>query len=469
MQEANRYLLVEKEKTPVLIVEDDRPLARLLEAFLRQENYRVSVCHGRPEAADRVRTDAPHLLLLDLALPPSNNVSEGLGFMTRCLQASPRTKIIIMTGEGTLDTAVSCLCQGAEDYLVKPVQLATVSVICERALKRRKFEVLMESMQKARLENARMGKLLGESFLMQRVFEKVRRAAQRDDNVLLLGESGTGKGLVAETIHRMSRRSSRPFVKVNCSALYEGLLESELFGHERGSFTGALQNKMGKFEYASGGTLFLDEIGEIPPWIQAKLLHAVEDKEIVRIGRNRSVQVDTRIIAATNSDIRNRIREGRFRQDLYYRLNPMEILLPPLRRRERDVQLLADDFLSEQQGFQYRGLSLAAYEKLMHYDWPGNVRELRSVISRAMGKAPQGGWIEPQHLEIDADTDDPAGAAQPQTLQEKLDSFERLVILSSLSRHEGNVSRAAKELCLTRSGLHKKILRLRIRKDAYLL
>jgi two-component system, NtrC family, response regulator AtoC len=468
MNASEPYLHVEKDKTSVLILEDDRPLARLLESFLQQENYQVTTCHSPQEAFLQIRVDPPHLLLLDLALPPSNDIEEGLTFMARCLQQSHRTKIIIMTGEGTMDTAVSCLCRGAEDYIVKPVQLAALSVIFERTLKRRKLELLMESMRQERLENARLGPLIGESFLMQRVFDKIRLAAERDDNVLLLGESGTGKGVVAETIHDMSSRRRRPLVKVNCSALYEGLLESELFGHERGSFTGAVKNQMGKFEYASGGTLFLDEIGEIPPWIQAKLLHAVEDKQIQRIGRNLPVQVDTRIIAATNSDIRERLRERRFRQDLYYRLNAMEILLPPLRKRERDVQLLSDEFLREEDGIPFRGLSLASYEKLMNHDWPGNVRELRSVICRARGKALHGGWIEPQHLEIDAGQEEFAQAASPQSLQEKLDSFERLVILTCLSRNQGNVSRAARELCLTRSGLHKKILRLKIRKDACL-
>jgi len=462
MQDGNRYLQVEKEKTPVLIVEDDRPLARLLASFLEQENYQVTICHCPQEAARHLRHDHPHLLLLDLALPPSNHIDEGLRFMTRCLQKSQRTKIVIMTGEGTMDTAMNCLSQGAEDYLVKPVKLSAMSVIFERALKRRKLELLMESMRETRRENARLGNLIGESFLMQRIFEKIRTAAQLEDNVLLLGESGTGKGLVAETIHGLSRRRGGPFVKVNCSALYEGLLESELFGHERGSFTGAVQTKPGKFEFASGGTLFLDEIGEMPPWMQAKLLHAVEDKEILRIGRNRPVRVDTRIIAATNADIRERLREGRFRQDLYFRLNTVEILLPPLRRRERDVQLLADAFLRESAGPACRGLSLSAYEKLMNHDWPGNVRELHSALSRARGKAPAGGWIEPQHLEIDSFQEELSQTARPLSLQEKVDNFERLVILNCLSRHKGNVSRAARELSLTRSGLHKKLARLKV-------
>jgi len=467
MNTSDRYLQVEKENTPVLIVEDDRPLARLLGSFLQQESYRVTICHGVQEAARLLREERPHLLLLDLALPPTNNIQEGLRFMSHCLQESHHTKIVIMTGEGTMDTAMNCLCHGAEDYLVKPVQLGAMSVIFERALKRRKLELLMESMREARMENARLGNLIGESFLMQRVFEKIRLAAERDDNVLLLGESGTGKGVVAETIHALSRRRDRPFVKVNCSAIYEGLLESELFGHEKGSFTGAFQSNMGRFEYASGGTLLLDEIGEIPPWIQAKLLHAVEDKEIQRIGRNRSVRVDTRIIAATNADIRERLRDRLFRHDLYYRLNAMEILLPPLRKRERDVQLLADSFLRTAGGGSFRGLSLAAYEKLMNYDWPGNVRELHSVLSRARGKATASGWIEPEHLEIDCGEEDNVASLPALSLQEKVDNFERTVILSSLTRHNGNVSRAARELALTRSGLHKKIHRLKIRRDLY--
>jgi len=464
MQAHDGYLQLEKEKTPVLIVEDDRPLARLLGSFLQQEHYRVTVCHGIPEAAVHLREERPHILLLDLALPPSNSIEEGLRFMTHCLQESHRTKIVIMTGEGTMDTAMHCLCHGADDYLVKPVQLSTMSVIFERALQRRKLELLMESLREERLENARLGDLIGESFLMQRVFEKIRLAAERDENVLLLGESGTGKGLVAQTIHGLSRRRDRPFVKVNCSAIYEGLLESELFGHEKGSFTGAIQANRGKFESAAGGTLFLDEIGEIPPHIQAKLLHAVEDKEVQRIGRNRPVRVDTRIIAATNADIRQRLRDRLFRQDLYYRLNAMEILLPPLRKRERDIQLLAENFLRAGDAAPFRGLSLAAYEKLMNYDWPGNVRELHSVLSRATGKATAGGWIEPHHLEIDSGEEETGPSASTLSLQVRVDDFERALILGSLSRHKGNVSHAARELSLTRSGLHKKIHRLKIRR-----
>ena len=467
MNTADGYLRLEKEKTPVLIVEDDRPLARLLGSFLQQENYRVTICHAIPEAARHLREEQPHILLLDLALPPSNSIEEGLRFMTRCLQESHRTKIVIMTGEGTMDTAMNCLCHGAEDYLVKPVQLAAVSVIFERALQRRKLELLIESMRDARLERARLGELIGESFRIQRVFEKIRLAAQRDDNVLLLGESGTGKGLVAKTIHGLSRRRDRPFVKVNCSAIYEGLLESELFGHEKGSFTGAVQTNLGKFESAAGGTLFLDEIGEIPPHIQAKLLHAVEDKEVQRIGRNHPVRVDTRIIAATNADIRERLRDRLFRQDLYYRLTAMEILLPPLRKREPDVQLLADSFLRALDAGPPRRLSMAAYEELMNYDWPGNVRELHSVLSRATGKVAPGGWIEPQHLEIDS-CEEEEGVGSPRSslgLQEMVDNYERSLILRSLSRQNGNVSHAARELSFSRSGLHKKIRRLKIRRD----
>ena len=468
MPESDAYLHVEKKTSSVLIVEDDRSLARLLKTFLEQEDYPVKTSHSNPEARELLQAEPPHLLLLDLALPPTHDIDQGLDFMKHCLKISPRTKIVIMTGEGTMDTAMTCIRQGAEDYLVKPINMAALSVILERALKRRKLELQNESLQKKRMEKARLGNLLGESFLMQRVFEKVRRAAQRDDNVLLLGESGTGKGVVAETLHSLSRRKDKPFVKVNCTALYEGLLESELFGHEKGSFTGAVKQKMGKFEYATGGTLFLDEIGEIPPWVQAKLLHAVEDKEIQRIGGNRSIRIDTRIIAATNTNIKVQVQEKNFRLDLYYRLNTSAILLPPLRKRTEDIPLLTKQFLRELDRYHYKGLLPSSIEKLMQYDWPGNVRELRSVICRASGKAPEGGWIEPEHLEIDPDLEEVIQEEDPQSLQDKMDNYERLIILSALNRNKGNISKTAGELALTRSGLHKKIARLQIPKDTLL-
>ena len=464
MRKPDGYLEVEKRNASLLIVEDDLALCRILETYLREEGYRVSSCLTVPAAAEHLRNDPPHIILTDLALPPTCAVEDGLKFVQECLSAVPQAKIVVMTGEGTMDTAINCLRHGVEDYLVKPVNLASLSVILERALQHRTLEQVMETMRQQRLERARFGSLLGESFLMRRVFDKVRLAAQRDDNVLLLGESGTGKGVVARMIHALSRRAARTFVNVNCAALHEGLLESELFGHEKGSFTGASSRKTGKFEYADGGTLFLDEIGDIPPWIQAKLLHAVEDKEVERIGANQPVRVDTRIIAATNSQIRRQVEEKQFRLDLYYRLNTTEIVLPPLRRRLEDIPLLADHFLEENGRSMHRGLSPAAIESLMQCDWPGNVRELKAVIVRAAGKAPAGGWIEPHHLEMDGDREDGFQAEHPQSLEKQLESYARRVILRALQRHQGNVSRAADELSLTRSGLHKKIVRLGIDK-----
>ena len=467
MQSPQDYPELEKAETRVLVVEDNPSLCRILDSFLRQESYQVTSCHTAPRAAERLKEESFHLVLLDLALPPSNSVSEGLALMEYCLRSSKHTKIVIISGEGTVDTAMACIRKGAEDYLVKPIDLAKLSVIFERALERQKLEQWTETIQSERIQKASLGRLVGQSFLMQRVFVKIRHAADRDANVLILGESGTGKGLVAETIHDLSKRRNRPLVKVNCTALSEGLLESELFGHRKGSFTGAIQDRVGKFEFANGGTLFLDEIGEIPPRIQSKLLHAVEDKEIQRIGGNQPIHVDIRIIAATNSNIKELMNKKRFRADLYYRLNTIMITIPPLRTRDRDIQLLADQCLEEFNHYRYKGFSLPAYERLMQHDWPGNVRELRSVVYRAMGGAPEGGWIEPHHLEMDTDPEEPAPETAPRSLRESLSHYERLVILTALSRNRGNVSKTAEELRITRSGLHKKMIRLRIRKEEY--
>lgn len=467
MHSPQDYPEVEKAKTRVLVIEDDPSLCRILASFLRQESYQVTSCNTAPEALEHLKAESFHLLLLDLSLPPSNRVSEGLALMEHCLRSARQTKIIIISGEGTVDTAMACIRQGAEDYLVKPIDLGKLSVIFERTLQRQKLEQWMETVRCERIEKASLGRLLGQSFLMQRVYAKVRHAAKRDANVLILGESGTGKGLVAETIHGLSGRRDKPFVKVNCTALSEGLLESEMFGHRKGSFTGAIQNRVGKFEFSNGGTLFLDEIGEIPPRIQSKLLHAVEDKEIQRIGGNQPIRVDIRIIAATNSNLKELMNRKRFRPDLYYRLNTIMITVPPLRTRDRDIQLLADECLQEFDHYRYRGFSLSAYEKLMQHDWPGNVRELRSVIYRAMGGAPEGGWIEPHHLEMDSDPDEAVQDTRPRSLEESLTHYERLVLLTALSRNRGNVSKTAEDLRITRSGLHKKMIRLQIRKDEY--
>jgi two-component system response regulator AtoC len=467
VQSPQDYPELQKAETRVLVVEDDPSLCRILEAFLRQESYQAASCTAAPEALERLKQESFHLVLLDLALPPSNRVSEGLALMEQCLRSARHTKIVIITGEGTVETAMDCIRRGAEDYLVKPIDLAKLSVVFERALQRQKLEQWTESVQSERIENARLGKLLGQSFLMKRVYAKIRHAAGRDANVLILGESGTGKGLVAETIHDLSRRRNKPFVKVNCTALSEGLLESELFGHRKGSFTGAIQDRIGKFEFSNGGTLFLDEIGEIPPRIQSKLLHAVEDKEIQRIGGNQPIRVDIRIIAATNSNIRELMNKKRFRADLYYRLNTTMITIPPLRTRDRDIQLLADACMKELNHYRYKGFTLPAYEKLMQHNWPGNVRELRSVIYRAMGGAPEGGWIEPHHLEMDSDPEEGIQESGPRSLEESLTRYERLILLTALSRNRGNVSKTAKELRITRSGLHKKIIRLHIRKEEF--
>lgn len=462
------YLEIDRSRAHVLLVEDDRSLAGLLGSFLQEQGYPVTCTHDAPEALALLVRRSPEVILMDLALPPSNCVEEGIRLMEQSLRHLPQTKVIVMTGEGTLETALSCVRRGAEDYLVKPVNPSVLAVVLDRALKRQRIEKLAAALRAEKTTESRLGRIVGRSFLMARVFDQIRSAAQRDVNVLILGESGTGKGLVARTIHDLSPRRSGPFVQVNCMALSEGVLESELFGHEKGSFTGAIRDSIGHFESAKGGTLFLDEIGELPPWIQVKLLHAVEEKEIKRIGSNRPIRVDTRILAATNVDMSAQVKERRFRLDLYYRLSTMKIVLPPLRKRDQDIALLADLFLAEHREATYPGFSLAAYEKLLQYDWPGNVRELWSVIYRVALKAPPGSWIEPHHLELDSDPEEMARETPPASLEEKTRTYERALILAALSRHKGNVSRTARELCLTRSGLHKKIIRFRIRREEYL-
>ncbi len=460
---------LDKETKRILLAEDDRTLCRLLESLLVGEFYQVRSCHSGPEAKGLVENGDFHMLVLDLALPPSNSVGEGLAVMRHAFRTSPRTKILVISGEGTLQTALACIREGAEDYLTKPIQFQKFSVVVERILSRQELEMQDELRMAKRLEAVSLGGLIGRSEAMRRVFKRILEVAEADFSVLILGETGTGKGVAAETIHHLSHRRKQRFVKVNCSAIPEGTFESDLFGHRRGSFSGACENHKGRFEHAEGGTLFLDEIAELPSNKQSALLHAVEEKEIQRMGANHPVVLDIRIISATNADLRERLAKGRFRPDLYYRINTSIIEMPPLRERGDDVLLLAEAFLRKHAPAKRLSFSGEAEEILLGHDWPGNVRELESIIQGAANRAPDHGRVTAEHLE------GLAGAARKKRsagtgaggLGECLDNLRRSRILGVLIRNGGNITRSAKELGLSRSGLYKIMRRLGIRKEEY--
>jgi DNA-binding NtrC family response regulator len=372
-----------RSKGRVIVIDDEVNAATALETLLREDGYEVSAANdARGGLALLERTDAD-LVLTDLKMPGM----DGLELLGRIKEVRPETMVILMTAYGTVKTAVKAMKLGAEDYLGKPIDVEELEVILQKALEKKRLleeaRLLRERVsQKYRFEN-----LVGESPEMLAAFKTVKQVAPSSASVLLLGESGTGKELFAQALHENSPRKNKPFVRVACASLPETLLESELFGHEKGSFTGALYSRSGRFEMADGGTLFLDEIGDISPTVQVKLLRFLEEREFERVGGNRTYKVDVRFVTATHRDLTKKLEEGTFREDLYYRLNVIEIHIPSLRERVGDIPLLADHFLRKYaaaNGKEIRGLSDEALALLLQHPWPGNVRELENAIERAV-------------------------------------------------------------------------------------
>jgi two-component system, NtrC family, response regulator HydG len=363
----------------ILVVEDDQPHAEALEAVLESEGYEVERADSTEAALDRLRARSFDVVLTDLIL----GERDGLELLREARRMLPELSVFLITGHASVETAVSAMREGAADYLTKPVNAAELRARVARELEKRK---LAEDNQALRAElDHRFGLegLVGNAPAIRRVYEMVRQAGPTDATVMLLGESGTGKELIARACHRLSPRSKRRFVAINCAALSDTLIESELFGHVKGAFTGAHATKEGKFRYAHGGTLFLDEIGDMPLSTQAKLLRVLEEGRVTPVGADESEEVDVRIVAATNLDLLNRVQEGRFRQDLYYRLAVVPIELPPLRERLEDIPLLCDFFrrdFAEKHGKQVDAIHDDVIERFRGHSWPGNVRELRNAI-----------------------------------------------------------------------------------------
>jgi two-component system response regulator HydG len=371
-----------RASSPTLLVVDDEPsnLESLERIFAREGLAVVTAPDGR-EGLEVLRKRRVDVLLTDLMMP---NVS-GVDLLKAARQVSPETEVVLMTAYGTVETAVEAMREGAYDFITKPLKRAHVVRVVEKALEKQSLLVENRTLR-AQLEAARRRPTVGQSLAMRRTFEVVQQAAPSAATVLLLGESGTGKELLARQIHELSPRAGRPFVPVNCAAIPEGILEGELFGYEKGAFTGAVARRDGRFAHADGGTLFLDEIGEIPLSVQVKLLRVLQEGEIERLG-GKSQKIDIRLVAATNKDLRRAVAEGRFREDLYYRLNVIAISVPPLRDRRDDVPLLVDHFLSrfrEKNQKAVTGCTRAALDVLCEYSWPGNVRELENAMERAV-------------------------------------------------------------------------------------
>jgi DNA-binding NtrC family response regulator len=431
------------KKARILVV-DDEPSARSgLAKLLNQEDYEVDTAADGVLALELVRERAPALILTDLKMPNM----DGMELISEVRAQHPEIPVIVATAFGDVSSAVQAMRAGAENYLTKPIDFDALLLLVERTLQRSELTAEAENLRRQLRTRDQTGLegLLGTSPTMQRVYAMARQVAPARASVLITGESGTGKGELARALHALSPRARAPFVALHCSSLAENLLESELFGHEKGAFTGADRRRLGRFEQADGGTLFLDEIGEIAAATQVKLLRVLQEKTFERVGGNELVRVDIRLIAATNKDLTTEVREHRFREDLYYRLNVVHIEMPPLRLRGQDVVALAEHFLRKfalENHRQIRGLSPAARAKISAHRWPGNVRELENAMERAVVFT-LGDTVEPEALPFDAAPDTSDGVRIPgATLAE----IEKHAILTTLEAAEGSTGRAAEIL-----------------------
>jgi len=437
----------------ILIVEDEEKLRRVLELQLRSAGFEVDSA-ASAESALRI-ADRAGLILTDLRLPGM----DGLELIDALRRQNAQAPVIVMTAYGTVETAVEAMKRGAVDFLPKPFSMDHLTAVVAKAADLRN---LREENRQLRAELGRrydFTSIVGSSPLMQEVLATVERVAASRATVLLCGESGVGKDLIARAIHHHSPRNGRPFVKINCTALPENLMESELFGYEKGAFTGAAQSKPGKFEQADTGTVFLDEIGDVPAAIQVKLLRVLQEREFERLGSNKTLRIDVRIVAATNVDLRAALEEGRFREDLYYRLNVVPINIPPLRDRKEDIPALVRRFVDKYAEWPC-DIEPAALEKLISYHWPGNVRELENVIERSLVLSP-GGNLTAASVRLDSHLRPrpAATSSEPNFLPEgmTLDDYEQSIVREALRRANGNKSQAARLLGLTRNALRYRL------------
>ncbi len=452
----------------ILVVDDERSILESLRDILEDEGYEVKCVETGEEALRLLEEEPPDLVLLDVWLPGM----DGLEVLSRIRKRYPALPVVIISGHGTIEMAVKAVKLGAFDFLEKPLSYDRVVVSVENALR---FKALEEENIRLRARLREPG-LTGESRAIREVRELIARVAPTDATVLIQGESGVGKEVAARLLHRLSHRAKGPFVEVNCAAIPETLIESELFGHEKGAFTGATQARKGKFDQAHRGTLFLDEVGDMSLSAQAKVLRVLQEKRFERVGGDRPIQVDVRIIAATNKDLRREIEAGRFREDLYYRLNVVPIVIPPLRERPEDIPLLVEEFLDElarHSGLGRKVLSPEVLEVLQRYPWPGNVRELKNLIERLViispGEEITLNDLPPEFREY-AQKKTPEEVPPwfaSQSFKEARELFEREFLRRKLEEFGGNITRMAEAIGLRRSYLHRKLKALGLsREDA---
>jgi len=435
----------------ILIIDDEPGIRTTLAGILSDEGHRPSTAESGEEGIAQFAREEFDLVILDLWLPGM----DGLNVLQRFKNAGG-PPVIVISGHGNVETAVRATRLGAYDFLEKPLSLERVLLTVSHALADRK---LREQVRDLNRHLALEDFLIGESEAMKKLEQQIQSAAPTATRVLITGENGSGKEIVARTLHRLSPRAEQPFIDVNCAAIPEELIESELFGHRKGAFTGAIDERKGKFELADGGTLFLDEIGDMSLKTQAKVLRVLQEQTFQRVGGQQTIKVDVRVIAATNKNLESEIATSTFRSDLYYRLNVLPIEVPPLRSRGNDVVLLAEHFLrryAAESGLPKKRLSAGAAAKLKAYHWPGNVRELRNVIERLAILVP-GEVIDVEDVQLDARSEPAAGIAGNLPLREARDEFEKQYILARLREFAGNVSRTADALGVERSNLYRKL------------
>lgn len=450
--------------TRILIVDDEGNIRRLVASLLEAEGYTTAEAESGEQALRKMAAEEPDAVLLDLALPGTS----GLEVLERIAEGWPEIPVVMMSGQATLSDAVEATRLGAFQFLEKPLTPEAVLITLRSALELRRQRDLNRALRQE-LEPGQ--ELVGKSAAMEEVKALIRRVASTDSRVLITGESGTGKELVAVAIHGLSERGRGPFVRINCAAIPRDLIESEMFGHEKGSFTGATGQRRGKFELAHGGTLFLDEVGDLSAEAQAKVLRAIEAGEIERVGGSEVIPVDVRIIAATNHDIESEVREGRFREDLFFRLHVMPLHISPLRERKEDIPLLVAHFVERfraRHGLKPPIFSDAAMSALVAYDWPGNARELGNAVERLMILYPERtiGAAETDSVLPQGRTAGPEPPAEEGgSLSDLLESYERALIQRALAAADGNIAEAARQLSTDRPNLYRRMKRLGIQRE----
>jgi DNA-binding NtrC family response regulator len=438
----------------LLLVDDEKNTLKVLSAVLKKEGYTVRTAQNGEEAWEKLKCDSVQMLITDLKLPGKS----GLDLLEAVKTCWPDMPVVMITAYGSISNAVQAMKIGASNYLTKPVNPEELLVVVHNGLEKSVLEQENQELKKQLRERFSLGSIVGKSRSMQEIFNLVEKVAQYDSNVLITGETGTGKELIARAIHYSGELGEKPFVTIDCAAIPENLLESELFGHAKGAFTGASQEKRGQIELAEGGTLFLDEVGELPLGLQKKLLRFLQEKEFIRVGCTKRRKVNVRIIAATNKDLEREIQQGSWREDLYYRLNVITIHVPPLRDRKEDISLLVNFFLDKyntQNNKAIKGVTGEVMEIFSSYDWPGNVRELENVIERAVvlctGDSVALPCLPQKLAELKSDSDDTNGL--------NFLEMEKSLIVTALEETDWNQSAAARTLGLSRKQLRTKMTR----------